>query len=184
MQTWFILACVSTVMIVASTFCAKWSQRLGTPVLDYVTGRIILQTIVIASVWFALTHTQMGRTWLESSWGVRFLGMNRDGASRRGVRAGELRQLFGWPQLVTALLFATLGLTAVAAIQTAPNPGYPASVLSTSALFVALLAPLIFPNVSLSMTTLIGVVLVAIGMTLVAFTAPTPSVATAAGSST
>ena len=169
MQPWLILACVSTVMIVASNFCTKWSQRLGVSVLDYVTGRILIQTVIVATVWFTITRSRLGSALAASDWGRVFVRGGNDAAASLSWRSW--RGLLGWPQLVTAVLFTLLSLTAVAAVQLAPNPGYPASVLSTSAVFIALLAPLVFPSVSLRPGTLLGMCLVAVGISIVVTTA-------------
>lgn len=170
MQLWFILACMSTIMIVASSFCAKWSQSLGTSVVDYVAGRIFLQTIIVACAWILITSTDAGRVITASEWGKQVLRASPISRGGGAPRWSAFRNLFGWPQLVTALLFTCLSLTAVAAIQMAPNPGYASSVLSTSAVFVAFLSPLIFPSVTLSARTLFGMLLVVAGISIVALT--------------
>ena len=68
--------------------------------------------------------------------------------------APPARRLCGWPQLLTA-------------VQQAPNPGYASSVVSTSALLVALAAPLLFPSASLTSSAFAGLLLVAAGITVV-----------------
>ena len=67
-----------------------------------------------------------------------------------------------------------VSLMAVAALQQAPNPGYASSVISTSALLVALAAPLLFPRVSLTSSAFAGLLLVAAGVTMVSLSARAP----------
>jgi len=178
MPLWLILAGISTLMIAASSFCVKWSQRLGTPVIHYVAGRILCQTALMAVVWLLVTRTRLNAALRRTDWGPLFLPADTSGADASSVPVrwwSSLTSLLGWPQLITAVLFLLLSMMATASIQLAPNPGYTSSILSTSALLIALLSPLVYPDVSLSWSTFLGACLVAVGVSLITITSSPPS---------
>ena len=85
--------------------------------------------------------------------------------------APAARRPWGWPQLLTGIIFVIVSLLAVAAVQQAPNPGYASSVVSTSALLVALASPLLFPSASLTSAAFAGLLLVVAGITVVSLSA-------------
>ena len=176
MPLWLILAGISTLMIAASSFCVKWSQRLGTPVIHYVAGRILCQTALMAVVWLLVTRTRLNAALRRTDWGPLFLPADApkgaDASSAPARWWSALTSLLGWPQLITALLFLLLSMMATASIQLAPNPGYTSSILSTSALLIAVLSPLVYPEVSLSWSTFLGACLVAVGVSLITITSP------------
>lgn len=159
METWLLLAALAALCIAGGSLCAKWSQTLGVSVLDYVTGYTLLQALLALALWAGFTQTRGGRR-----------------ALARIVNASPApRRLWGWPQLITGTLFAVLSLLAVAAVQRAPNPGYASSVVSASSVIVALVAPLLFPNIALSYPAFIGILLVAGGISLISLSSKSSS---------
>ena len=162
MATWLVLAGGAAVLIACGSLCAKWSQTLDISVLDYVTGYMLVQALVAALAWAVLTQTRGGRRALERS---AFWNSEPDGG------APAARRLWGWPQLLTGIIFVIVSLLAVAAVQQAPNPGYASSVVSTSALLVALASPLLFPSASLTSAAFAGLLLVVAGITVVSLSA-------------
>ena len=158
MARWLALAGGAAILIACGSLCAKWSQTMHISILDYVTGYMLVQALVAALMWAVLTQTRGGRRALEGSplW-----------AGEQDGGAPPARRLCGWPQLLTGIIFVIVSLLAVAAVQQAPNPGYASSVVSTSALLVALAAPLLFPSASLTSSAFAGLLLVAAGITVV-----------------
>ena len=53
--TWLLCASAGALLLAVGTLSSKWAQREGTPVVDYVFGRIALQCAMAAALWLAFT---------------------------------------------------------------------------------------------------------------------------------
>jgi drug/metabolite transporter (DMT)-like permease len=167
--TWLVCASAGALLLAVGTLCSKWAQREGTPVLDYVFGRIALQCALAAALWLAFADADGPvRRWLDDADAER-----RAGAAPAKAPSSRRRWLawLGWPQLVSAAAFLGLSLLVVVAVRRAPNPGFATSIVSVGIVLVTLLSPLLFASTTLDALGLLGVLLVVAGVALVVVSA-------------
>ena len=164
---WLSLALICMVLLAGNTLCEKWAVSRNIPVVDFVTGRMLFKVVLILVVWWALMSSP------SAAWSTPFLQRSDEAASLATPESSSMtlrqhcRLWWGWPQIVSGILQVAVGLIIIVAFHRAPNPGYVLSVVSTSAVLVAMLSPWLFASTSLSGQGMLGIALIVIGVCVV-----------------